>query len=265
MRRPRAAVVTVAGLLGLTASLAAQDPWSRVPAFPTSCYDTGNPGFLEMLSSFRHEVVAAADRQTAINSALRQKLIDMDPSEKQSKMMAFMMKNPTEAGQMMQDIAAAGQQSNQFMEQFLQKKAALDEQLNSAESLYLKAKAPLDAVLQQWNAAQPDHGKPRNPVLSRQLAARYDAEYEHLCAKWLRADSSPLLKYLSDLKAFQISEQIPGELERERHLKREFDLYGVAHGTLKSTAAQQAVLDYVTAMTTVFRRRDTQTLTARSK
>jgi hypothetical protein len=264
MHHARAAIVTLAAFLCLATPSAAQDPWSKVPAFPTSCYDNATPGFVDQISNIRHELTVQADAQNDINTAIQQKVVDMDPSEKQSKMMAFMMKNPTEAGKMMQDIATAGQNANQKSEGWNQKVMDLNEQLKSAESKYATEKAALDALEAQWAKTQPEHGNAGNPGLGRQLAAKYDAQYEALCEKSLKAESSPFLKYLSNLKAFQVTEQIPGELERLRQQKRELDLYGISSTELKSTETHNAVTEYLSKMSTVFGRRRAVTMTSRS-
>lgn len=52
--------------LALTAvPIAAQDPWSKVPDFPTSCYV--NDDFGERLAIVRHELDLEADSQNNIN------------------------------------------------------------------------------------------------------------------------------------------------------------------------------------------------------
>jgi hypothetical protein len=226
-----------------------QDPWSRVPPLPQSCYDA-NPGFVQQLQNISHELTVEMDRQAGINSEITQKSINMDMTEKQQKMMAFMQKNPTEAGKMMQDIAMAGQKSGQDVERLKERTQAFDEQLKSAEKLYATDNAVLDGIQKKYLDAE-------NLALARQLAAQYNTEYEKLCAKWLKSESSPLLKYLADYKRYLVEEQIPMDEERAQWAKKEFTLYGVPSTGYKSTAVPKAVTDYLGAMITVYGRRNT--------
>ena len=260
MRCPRSLFV-VASLAFAAPPLAGQDPWAKVPAFPTTCYDDGSYG--TRLSNLRHELTTEADAQNSINSEIRQKSIDMDPMVKQQKMMAFLQKNPAEAGPMMQGIAMAGQKSAQDVERLSSRTKAMDEQLKAAEDQYKTEFAPLNEIHKKYNANMPEHGNPGNPALVRQYGEQYNAGYERLCAKWLTTPSSPLLKYLSDYKTFLTEEKVAAGLERAQWEKKEFDLYGVPSANFKPTAAHSAVGDYLDAMHKVFARRPTGPLTGR--
>ena len=260
MLRPSVVSVLLATAVGLAPSIAAQDVWAKVPPFPTSCYDNETPGFVDRLSNIRHEIVVASDQQNDINSALRQKVIDMDPSEKQSKMMAFMMKNPTEAGKVMQDMATAGQREAAAVERLSQKTSALSAQLKAAEAKYATDFKPLEAVQKEYQKEADPAG---NPARARQLAAQFDAGWEQHCTKYLKAESSPLLKYLADYKTFLLEDQIPGDEAKVKYQKFDFDINGIASTTFKSTAVQKAVTDYLTQVTTVFGRLRAQPITSR--
>ncbi len=260
MLRRSAPLVALATSLRLAEPPVAQDPWSKVLPFPTSCYDNETPGFVGRLSNISHEIVVASDKQNDINSALRQKIIDMDPSEKQSKMMAFMMKNPSEAGKVMQEIATAGERQTAATERLVQKQSALAAQLRAAEAQYDTDFKPMAAVFAEYMKEADPSG---NAARARQLAAEFDAGYERHCAKYLTAGSSPLLKYLSDYRSFLLEVQIPNDEANMKYQKLDFEINGVVSTTFKSTAVQRAVVAYLSQLSTVFSRIRAVPITAR--
>ena len=261
MRPYRLALLAIAELT-TTAPLRGQNPWTKVPPNPTSCYEDGTPGFSDQVSSIRHDVFTEKDRQNVINAELRQRLNNMDMMEKQSKMLAFMQRNPTDAGKVMQDIAMAGQQTPEGLERITSRRKALDDQLKAAESQYAQDDALLGGIHRKVNENAPAPGSPGNPVLFRQYTQEYNAQYERVCAKWLMSAASPLLKYLSDFKRFLQDEQVPTHLETARVAKVELDLYGIPSANYKPTFAHDAVVEYLDAMRKVFTRRQAAPLRA---
>jgi hypothetical protein len=261
--RSSGSVVALATSIFLVTPLAAQDPWSMVPAFPTACYDNETPGFGEKVANIRHEITVVSDRQGAINGALKQKLNNLDVATQQSNMMAFMTKNPAKAGAVMQDIALAGQKQQKLFQRFMELTGALAEQLEAAEAEYDREKAAVDAIQIEWSKVAPAPGSPGNPVRATQLAASYNAEYEKLCTKYLVSETSPFLKYLADFKAFLITEQIPGDAERTRYEKLQFEVNALPAGDFSSIGVYTAVSEYLDRMQRVFTRRHTVPLAAR--
>jgi hypothetical protein len=263
MLRSSAALVALATSLYLAEPLAAQDPWARVPAFPTACYDNETPGFGERVSVIRHEITVVSDRQAAINSAIKQKLNDLDVSKQQANMMAFMTKNPAKAGAVMQEIALAGQKQQQVLQRFIEMTGALSEQLKAAEAEYARENDALSAIQIEWSKVAPAPGAPGDPVRARQLAARHDAEYARMCAKYLVSESSPFLKYLADLKNYLITEKIPGDGERARYENLQFELNAIPSAEFKPTGIYAAVTEYLDGVQKVFARRHSVPLSGR--
>ena len=83
----------------------AADPWSRVPAFPTSCYS--NDDFGDKLTKALDAITVDLARQTKINEDIKAKFDAMDMSEKARRMQAFMMKDPQQAMKYMQAMKSA--------------------------------------------------------------------------------------------------------------------------------------------------------------
>lgn len=263
MLRSSATLLALAISPCLAEPLAAQDPWAKVPAFPTACYDNDTPGFGDRVSTFRHEITVTSDRQAAINSAIKQKLNDLDVSTQQSNMMSFMTKNPAKAGAMMQEIALAGQKQQQVMQRLTEMTGALSEQLKAAEAEYARENAALSAIQVEWSKVAAAAHSPGDPARARQLAARYDAEYARICAKYLVSESSPFLKYLADLKNYLVTEKIPGDGERARYEKLQFELNAIPSADFKPTGIYAAVTEYLDGMQKVFSRRHSVPLSNR--
>lgn len=261
MRRSKTALFVISFCIG--APLAAQDPWARVPAFPTTCYDNETPAFGERISNIRHEIVVVADQQAAINSALKQKLNGLDVATQQSNMMAFMTKNPAKAGAVLQEIALAGQKQQQVLQRIAELTGALREQWNAADAEYARENDALKAIQVEHSKVAPAPGAPGDPVRARQIAARYDAEYAKLCAKYLTSASNPFLKYLADFKNYLITEQIPGDDERAKYEKLQFELNGIPSAGFKPNGTYTAVSEYLNGVHKVFSRRHTVPLSGR--
>ena len=101
-------------LVALSGRVAAQgataDPWSRVPALPTSCYNDDD---------FESRMNAAATinnaewmRQTDVNNRVKAKLDSIDMGERMQRMQAFMVQNPQQAMQAMQAMQAVAQNAS---------------------------------------------------------------------------------------------------------------------------------------------------------
>ena len=88
------------------AAQAAADPWSRVPAFPTTCYS--NDAFFDTVIKAIEALDADLARQTKINADIKAKFDAIDMSEKMQRMQAFMMKDPQRAMQVMQAMTSTG-------------------------------------------------------------------------------------------------------------------------------------------------------------
>jgi hypothetical protein len=84
-----------------------------------------------------------------------------------------------------------------------------------------------------------------------------------MCAKYLVSEASPFLKYLANFRNYLVTEQIPGDAERTRYQKLQFEINAIPAGDFKSTDVHKAVGEYLVAMQKVFSRRHTTPLTGR--
>ena len=81
-------LVVLAGSVPIAAQSAA-DPWSRVPAFPTTCYSSDD--YSDKLTKAMEALDADIARQAAINAEIKAKFDALDINEKMQRMQAFMM------------------------------------------------------------------------------------------------------------------------------------------------------------------------------
>lgn len=226
----------------LTSPAAAQDPWAKLPAFPTSptkCYSKDD-GFEQALSNVRHELVTAQDRQTETNNAIKDKVSNIDGQTQSAKMIAFMQKDQASAMKFMQEVQSAPVKQQEALDRQTKRRGELDAQLKEATEKFLAELGPIQSLYK--SAAELYEN---NKVAQAKAAdAKADQMYVALCAKWL-GDKSPFFGYLRDLKQFLTDDVIPAAEESDRFEKLRFQIFGIESNGYKSTATLGAVIEYV--------------------
>src|SRR6185295_3871025 len=92
MSRFRTAANLFACSLFASAPLSAQGLWSKVPAFPTACFTQDQ--FYEQAGKAYEETAALYKKQYEANTAIDHQLKELDAATQQSRMMAFMQRDP---------------------------------------------------------------------------------------------------------------------------------------------------------------------------
>jgi hypothetical protein len=246
------AAVVSSSLLILASPIRAQDVWARVPALPKACYTEGET-FRDGLMKQIEAVRAESRKQGAINGALDEKLKQLDLGTQQSRMMAFMQKDPSTAQKYMQDVMTSSTKQQQAVAELTAKRTALDEQRDHVEAQYKAEATPLDHL----NATHMSETEPGGSVAKAAAAARqYNSEYQKLCAKWWSASDSPFLSYLGALKRFEVEDAIRIEDELARVQKVHFEIFGIPGGAAyKSTASMDAAIEYMNAVDKIYQKR----------
>ncbi len=222
--------------------VAAQNLWSKVPAFPTTCYN--NDQFFSQIDLVGQESAALATRQLQENDAIQQQLKELDGATQQSRLMAFMQKDPMNAGKFMQDVATAGQRAGEMQEDIDAKWKALKDQYAPLESQYKADLAKTDPLWMRFQNAQAP-GAEVPPAKIKEYAAAFNAAYENqVCAKWWKA-SSPFVAYLADVKRFELESRVPLGEFGARTKRQNLDIMGIPSAGYKSTAEAEGVLEYV--------------------
>jgi hypothetical protein len=155
--------VAAAGLLtlGIVTTAPSQgnapvDPWTRIPATPTSCFSDGV--YDASVVAAEQALIGDLDRQTAINAKVQEEFAGLDMMVKAQKMQQWMMKNPQAAAKMLGGEAAAGKAGL----------VTLEDANNAAQRLHLE----LDA-----------HKKALDAAIDRALAPVLAREEAHIQAK----------------------------------------------------------------------------------
>src|SRR5262245_11380131 len=86
------AVPLAVGSAALLAQAPPADPWTQVPAFPTTCFRTED--FSASADRASAALEAAIARQEKINEGIEQEYKKLDMGEIMKRMQAFMMKDP---------------------------------------------------------------------------------------------------------------------------------------------------------------------------
>jgi hypothetical protein len=236
--------------------LAAQSAWSRVPTLPTNCYQKQDQ-FFDQADKAWVDLGHAEEEQRGVNLALGHQLTVMDPATKQSRMMAFLQKDPAKAAALMQQGSSDAAQLPERQKAAENKKKDLQGRVDALKKQYADESAPLIALRLRIDAAAEDamnHGagvEQRRNVIAP-LVAQYNGAYERICAKWWSATTSPFVSYLNDFKQYEVELNIPLGDWVAKQEKDQLDLYGVPTTTYKSTAEMLAVREYLQEARTIY-------------
>ena len=252
MIRFRTAASLFAWSLLASAPPSAQGLWSKVPPFPTTCFTQDQ--FYEQAGKAYEETLALYKKQYEENAAIDQRLRDLDAATQQSRMMAFMQKDPMNAGKFMQEAAMAGQRAGDMQADVDAKRKALKEQFETLQSQYKADMAKTDPLWTKFVDAQA-HGSNATPAKINEYAAAFNAAYENrVCAKWWKT-TSPFLPYLADFKRFAVESWIPLEEFVANTKRQSLDIMGIPSAGYKSPGEAQAVGEYLREAQKVFQLR----------
>ena len=148
-----AAFACLSASAALAQTPAAAGPWAKVPALPTTCFQsiaTNQPDpFYARLEAAKTAIAADIDRQQAINAKIEEDFNNIDPMEKAQRMQQWMMSNPQEAMAFMQAAQAAPAQASQELESLEQQRQSREAEWNALKKSYedarIAAYAPAEA------------------------------------------------------------------------------------------------------------------------
>ena len=246
MISPRS-VLALLLLMAVAAPLTAQNPWTRVPAFPTTCYTSGDP-FPEQLEAAMAANQDAIGRQEQINHGLNDQLKSMDRSAMQSKMMAYMQKNPAGFQAYMQAAAQDPQVAQAAKEAHLARMKGFQQEFDGILANYNAAlKTTLDPVfadmLRVTDAASNASNAERAAAVSK-----YNSTYNALCLKWIVREDFPA--FLTKFKGYMVGIYLPSLDGQTAMEKTALEMAGINTSEYQPTDAMQAVarhMEYVRA------------------
>jgi len=261
-------------ILARSAAIAApageEDPWARVPAFPTSCYSEGDPSN-EKLAAAEEALSTDIENQKQINDELKNEISSIDPMELASRQQQYMMEHPQEAMALMQRNQQLGQDYSDAQLKSGERRTALDQELEDLDAQYkaaldkafdpLRAKAKdLDARAQKDLVLLGEIGYGYAPWAVKEwneLVVQGNAAYERVCAEWWAAPG-PYHAWLERYREHLV-EGIP--INEEADLVGAgfmVQLVGTPERPFKSTATLVAVEEYMERIAAVFSGRTAQ-------
>ena len=236
-----------------------QDPWSRVPAFSKACYTKGDP-FGDQVQRALEETQAAIEAQKETNLAARAALDEVDAMTKQTRMNAYMQKNPAVAAQKMQLIAGSGAELQAALSEKQKASAAIEEKWKAVQAQSRKDEEAWIGLRDQALAAF-DPGS-RNRAQGPGLLAQSNEAYKAYCQKWFVEPTSPFLGYLAEYKTYLVEKEVVAdELAFQGQLVH-FEMFGVPLNGFKSTASLEATAQYLKKVDEIFRSRQEEPRTS---
>jgi hypothetical protein len=244
------------------------DPWARVPAFTTQCFqnvdDQPDPFYAE-LEAAKAANQAELEAQQAVNTAIEEDFRNIDPMEKAQRMQQWMMNNPEEAMKFAQAQQAAPDPSQVSP---APQQATRDEEWNALvkdyEDARLAAYAPAEArrkalagkVGYAYSSAREDLLNPfmgftEDPSVSttdwgagEAISAEFDRAYQELCPQWWGADGK-FQAYLKSQKDWFISQRIPELESMDAPKLQQYAIMQTPTASYRSTADYTAVNEYL--------------------
>lgn len=274
----RVAVAGATALLTIGASVQAQaaapnDPWAKVPAVTTTCYqsqgrDQTRDAFYAQLDAARAAIAADKERQEAINQQIETQFRSLSPMEQATRMQKWMMSNPQEAMKYMEAIqasasAATGATANEPQEQKARDAAwqALTRKYDDARR---QAHAPAEARIKtlQGSAYRPgavvtnvgfdDPGDSAAVVAEKHAIRRMvDSSYESVCPQWW-GPSGQFQTYLKSERTRMQQQQVAYLESFDAPLAQQYMIMNTPAASYRSTASHKVAIEYLDLMQKVY-------------
>ena len=242
-----------------TAQTAARDPWSRVPALPTSYYS--DDGFIDRVDQAYDAAVSDIEKQAKINAEIRKSFDQMDATQKMQRMQAYMTKNPQEAMKTMQAMQAAATTTTGGVT------AANNVKLLEELPVYkTNFNLALDKALKPLQARQEEIVKTRTQAISEgemgfktpadaaqyaALVQQENAEYEKICVSYFGPKGS-FTTWLASYKQDVAKNLISAGEGNDSAIVMQLAIMDTPTGGYRSTAGLEGVRDYLGKLKDVY-------------
>jgi hypothetical protein len=260
----RSQVLIIVALVCRTTTLPAQatvtDPWTKVPAAPTSWF--GDLDFSRRLGDLAAELQDLQRQQEEINTSIKMEYQKLGPMEIVKRMNEFMMKNPQEATKMMQAQQAAGSQLDPMaIDAAKRERNAEFEQLHSAYKADMEAAAkPYQAKREEIRKtgtvsvlAGADWGfktKADETAYNEQID-KENADISARSAAWF-GPSGKFTAWLASYRSTVIDPWARGEEAADAAAVGQFAMLETPRGGYRSVAQIRAAQDYLQEMRRVY-------------
>ena len=253
-------VALVCGTSALPAQATATDPWTKVPAAPTTYF--GDLDFSRRLLDLAAELQDLRRQQEEINTRISVEYQKLDPMEIVNRMNAFMMKDPQKAAKMMEAQQATATQLNP---------AAIDaakrERNAEFEQLHAAFKADMEAAAKPYQAAREEIKKTGTVLVlggadwgfkTKAAETAYNeqidkenADISARSAAWF-GPSGKFTAWLASYRSTVIDPMAKGEEGIDGLKVAQFAMMETPAGAFRSTAQIKAAREYLQEMGRVF-------------
>jgi len=253
-------------------------PWAKVPPLSTLCFqyvaENNQDPFYARLEAAKTAIAADRDRQLAINAKIKEEFDSIDPMEQASRMQQWMMSNPQEAMAYMQGAQNAAAQAPAALQSLADQQKARDAEWNALKKSYDEARAKAYAPFQARYKALAE--KTDNPgddgtdglvvpvfltdsvslaVEGETITGEYDRAYKALCPQWWGANGK-FQTYLKKEKDWFVTERTAELAANDATTLQTYAMFSTPAATYRSTAAQEAALEYLDLAYKVYQERE---------
>ena len=233
----------------------ASDPWTKVPALPTSCYTKGDT-FDQRANDATDALNKAEAQQIEINQDIELQSGEVDVMELQQRMMQFMSEHPEQAQRVIEAITQGGQQTQEQSPEMQQRGQQLDNELQELTAAYEAAlKQAMKSTSEKRQALNTALQKSCNQdLLARGVAisAEENRAYGELCANWWK--TGQFHDWFARYKQFKI-EDAAFWAEHAETIKLTLEMKGVSADQYRSTDDLKAPVDYLRRAVRIFDKR----------
>lgn len=253
-------VALVCGPTALPAQATATDPWTKVPAAPTTYF--GDLAFSRRLLDLAAELQDLQRQQEEINTSITVEYQKLGPMEIVNRMNAFMMKDPQKAAKMMEAQQATATQLDP---------AAIDaakrERNTEFERLHAAFKADMEAAAKPYQAAREEIRKTgtvlvlggadwgfKTKAAENAYNEQIDKENADISARsaaWF-GPSGKFTAWLASYRSTVIDPMAKGEEGIDALKVAQFAMMETPAGAFRSTAQIKAAREYVQTMERVY-------------
>ena len=237
-------------------------PWTRVPAYPTACYQDQDQ-YAAKVEAALDVVRTDRDKQIEINATVEEKFQNIDPMEKARAMQQKMMSDPQNAAKYAQSMQPPGQ--DEIMET-----PEKEQQMEAEEKALIKryqaalatANAPADARskasaarAKREGVTTEGEGMPEWVIQDMEAIMRLnDQAYAATCPAWWGAGGQ-MAAYMNRYKTYLVQERVPYYEKFDKALMANWEMMGTPTASFKSLATFDAVDKYLQVAERVFNER----------
>lgn len=258
---PLAMSILLLGLAAAPAQTAAQDPWTRVPATPTSHFSDDD--FIGRVDNEYTAINADIQKQSERNAAIKKSFDEMDMTQKMERMRAYMAKNPQEAMKMMQAMQASANATTHGVVSADSNNTRLQQELAAHKTNF---NASVDRVVKPIQARQEELIKTRTEPVGEggwefktaadraqftSLLQQENAEYEKVCASFF-GPKGALTAWLASYKADVAKNMIAAGETADSTVVAQLAIMDTPTGGYRSTAGLEGVRDYLNKLREVY-------------